>query len=235
MSRRDCACPQASHQHGSYLAYLADGCRCLPCRADMARNAQARRKRDAFGRSPWTTAAQSRQHLAALQRSGMGLKRIAEQAGIAHTTVARIAKVSPTSRVHRDTEKAILAVQPNLSPGAMVDATGSRRRLRALATIGYPSRHLGRLLGMSAPVHLVRVTSGKQPRVQLRTAQAIARLYDELCMTPYSPEDLHNRLAATRTRNMAHAAGWAPPLAWDEGSIDDPRARPRSWRRKPAG
>lgn len=32
---RDCACPQARHQHGTYAAYNKCGCRCRSC-ADAA-------------------------------------------------------------------------------------------------------------------------------------------------------------------------------------------------------
>jgi predicted DNA-binding protein (UPF0251 family) len=50
------------------------------------------------------------------------------------------------------------------------------------------------------------------------TAARVARLYDLLSMRP-GPSPIAKRRAL--------AKGWAPPLAWDDDTIDDPRARAR--------
>ena len=54
-------------------------------------------------------------------------------------------------------------------------------------------------------------------RVQRRTAEKVARLYDELSMVA-GP--------STRATTEAKRKGWAPPLAWDEEDLDDPAAKP---------
>lgn len=97
-----------------------------------------------------------------------------------------------------------------------VDATGTARRLRALAAIGWPMLTLSRRLGGATREYAGQIVNNRQ-RVRTRTATAVANLYDELSMT-LGPSQ--------RTRNAAKAKGWPPPLAWDDETIDDPSARP---------
>jgi hypothetical protein len=61
------------------------------------------------------------------------------------------------------------------------------------------------------------VQAQKSSRVHRGTAGQVARVYDELAMTP-GP--------STRARDAAARRGWVPPLAWDDDEIDDPQARP---------
>lgn len=99
---------------------------------------------------------------------------------------------------------------------ATVPAIGTRRRLQALAALGWSQREIARRLDVTqAQVHLWATDTGPT-FVLATTAAPIAALYEQLCMTP-GP--------AARTRAYAAAAGWAPPLAWDD-DIDDPAARP---------
>ncbi len=99
-----------------------------------------------------------------------------------------------------------------------VDATGTRRRIEALACIGYSARAVAHHAHVS-PMALSFVLSGAHGRVNKATAQAIASTFAALCMTPAEPSR-----ASNRARNAAHRAGYAPPLAWDD--IDDPQHRP---------
>ena len=95
-----------------------------------------------------------------------------------------------------------------------VDATGTRRRIHALMRLGWPADRLGAHLAVSgAAVREWTYTS----KVRRSTAARVAELYDRLCWTP-GP--------STKTRARAVAAGWPPPLAWDDDTIDDPKARP---------
>jgi transcriptional regulator with XRE-family HTH domain len=125
----------------------------------------------------------------------------------------------PTRRIRPRHAAALLAVQPALdvlADGALTDATGARRRLRALAALGWPASHLARQLGMN-PVAVRTLMRGDRQRVTVATARKVAALYDRLWNTPGPSE-------ATRAR--ASRAGWPVPLAWDDESIDDPDARP---------
>jgi hypothetical protein len=97
-----------------------------------------------------------------------------------------------------------------------VDATGTRRRLQALAAIGWPTTHLATRLGTSQ-----RSVQRwyHQRTVQRSIAERVAALYEALSMIP-GPN------LAARTR--AHAAGWVPPLAWDDEVLDLPSGQPCS-------
>lgn len=98
-----------------------------------------------------------------------------------------------------------------------IDGTGTARRLQALAAIGWGATDVADQLGYSeaSRSHLARLRHAE--RVNVRTAAAIRELYDRLSMTP-GPSQV--------TRRRALEAGYAPPLAWDEHSIDDPDAEP---------
>jgi hypothetical protein len=77
-----------------------------------------------------------------------------------------------------------------------VDATGTRRRVQALAR---------RLAGGQVPPDF---------------ADRVRRLYDQLWnVTPVG-------LAADRARAAARRFGWVSPLAWDDHEIDVPAATP---------
>ncbi len=97
----------------------------------------------------------------------------------------------------------------------MLNAVGTRRRIQALSAIGWTYGDLAERLGVtrSAVHHL----TDERPRIEATTARRITALYDRLSMTP-GPSAI--------TRARALAAGWPPPLAWDDDTIDDPTAKP---------
>lgn len=101
---------------------------------------------------------------------------------------------------------------PDRPSTGWVDATGTRRRLQALATLGWSRAELARRAGL-APGAL-RITGR---RVHATTAEVVGQLYDALCMRP-GP--------SPRAAARAHRQGCAPPLAWEGRDIDNPRHRP---------
>ena len=92
------------------------------------------------------------------------------------------------------------------------------RRVRALARIGWANRRIAAVAGVSEAV-IWDVQSGLQPTVAARSAAAIRAAYTEMENSPA----LSSR-GATRVRNRAATAGWAPPASWED--IDDPDALP---------
>jgi hypothetical protein len=100
----------------------------------------------------------------------------------------------------------------------LVDATGSRRRIQALAALGWPYRRIAEVGGFeSAQVYtLTRATV-----VHKDTAAKVAAVYDRLSMQVPRPSS-----STTRARKAAARKGWLPPLAWDDETIDDPAAEP---------
>lgn len=100
-----------------------------------------------------------------------------------------------------------------------VSVVGTARRVRALWAIGHNSATIGAVAGMSADQ--VHQTTRRPLWVSLATAEAVKRAYDALSMTPGTSEE---------TRGRAQRAGYPPPLAWDDESIDDPTVSPRRGR-----
>lgn len=98
-----------------------------------------------------------------------------------------------------------------------VDSTGTGRRVRALAAIGWSHALLAERLGVSRS-RVQHLASDLNAIVYLSTADRVQRLYDELSMTP-GP----SRVARLRAARSGHPS----PLAWDDDAIDDPKARPR--------
>lgn len=94
----------------------------------------------------------------------------------------------------------------------LIDPTGTRRRLQALAAIGWRKADICARLGFHPRALDFTVPVKTMPA---RKAARIAQLYDELSMIPGPSEE---------TRRRAAAKGWSPPLAWDD--IDDPASRP---------
>jgi hypothetical protein len=96
-----------------------------------------------------------------------------------------------------------------------VDSTGFRRRVRALQAIGWSINQIAIRLGVPRGALSAKLVNGT--RVYKATNERMIAVYDELSMTA-GPEIRSVRAAAKH--------GWAPPLAWDEGAIDDPDAEP---------
>lgn len=211
--------------HG-YARYRLDGCRCYVCGWANAQYYDDRNRRIAAGTwQPFTDAQPVRDHLAALAAAGIGTRRVAELAGINRKTVLSLLNGRrgnpPGTRIRRETADAILAVEPGpaeIAPKAIVDGTGTARRIQGLCCIGWSLNQQARRIGWLVSNYAL-VAKGHP--VTAATARLIAGLYDQLSMTPAAPG-----YSSTRARKFAAGKGWAPPLAWDDDTIDDPRARP---------
>jgi hypothetical protein len=234
-----------SRPHGTRARYVhgpgpgrGPGCRCEACTAANRRAAGQRDRQIIYGRwQPYVDAGPAREHLQALSAAGVGWKRAAELAGVSTGAVSKLlyggpADRPPTRRIRPETAAAILAVRPaagQLAPSALTGSTGTRRRLQALVATGWSQARLARELGLTganfgAMMRRDQVTAG--------TARAVSELYDRLWNQLPPEQDQRTRIAASRARRYAAARGWAPPLAWDDDVIDDPRGRPaESWKR----
>jgi transcriptional regulator with XRE-family HTH domain len=214
--------------------YKLDRCRCVPC-TDAAANAERRRRLDAhIGAAPRRVdAGPVRAHIAELQAQGLGYRRVAALAGLSASTIAKIinrdpsrADGAPQLRVAPETAQRILAVRASLdvvSDGAVVDGTGTLRRLRALHARGWSRRGLAARLGVehNALAHIERTGTASG-----RLARAVRDLYEELWDQAPPSATPRERAAVTRTLRWAESHRWAPPASWDDDRIDDPAARP---------
>lgn len=232
--KRDCQCKQARHEHGTRQAYVIDGCHRRPCRDANAEVMRTQSRLKAYGRYDVgrVDAEPVRQHIANLMTYGIGMKRIAALAGVSNATLGKIMygdrtrNMPPRARTERRVAEAVLEVQQileNLAGGQIVDGTGTARRLQALVTIGWPQSQLAQMAGFErsnfGPVVLGR-------NVTAATARKVQAIYNQHWNDPQTGHDWHTRTAATRARNYAKARDWAPPLAWDDETIDDPTATP---------
>lgn len=223
--------------HGTRACYAA-GCRRPEC-TQANREAWATRNRMVlYGTwQPYVDAGRAREHLRALGAAGVGWKRAAVLAGVSNGSVSRILYGGPGARppcrrIRPETEQAILAVRPDpaaLAAGALVDVTGTRRRMQALVAIGWSQARLAARLGLT-PANFGSMLGRSQ--VTAATVRCARALYDELWDTPPRETDRRTRQSASRARNYAAARGWPVPMAWDDGTIDDPQATPAGdWQR----
>lgn len=201
--------------HGEPACYNA-GCTCPPClRAGTARMKRWRLDKSR-GIDKVVTTDRVREHIAELRAAGMTTRAIAEAGGF--YSLHKLHDIIRSERVLRRTEARILAINYSDAkrPSDLVDVTGTQRRLRALATQGWSPTDLGRRAGLNPKV-LRAVRAAATPRILAGTRDAVVTLYDELW---------DQRGPSTRTSAYAARAGWPPPLAWDDDTIDDPDATP---------
>lgn len=217
------------------------GCGHAEC-LDANRAYQRRQRRlKAYGRwAPLVDAEPVRRHVRELQAAGIGIRRIAELSGIGPRSIGHLLYgrpadgLAPAKRVKPTTAAAILAVRPSLeayAPHAKVDATGTRRRIEALCAVGWSIARQARELGMDdSTVYRFLQTKG----VEAVSAIAVRDLYERLWDQPPPEETKGDRIASGHARGNARRRGWAPPMAWDDESIDDPSASPEGAGYKPA-
>jgi hypothetical protein len=220
------------HVHGTRAAYVAHKCRCPTCQASNRVYAEHRNRAKVYGRwDPYLDAGPVRAHIRQLAACGMGRRRVAALAGVADSVVTSLLfakRGKPVLRVRRETADRILAVAVDLAPSAVIDGTGTRRRLQGLVASGWSQAALAARLGWT-PGNFGTLIHAD--RVLVRTAGAVGAVFDELGLVAPPAGTPHRRASVTRARRHAEARGWAPPLAWDDGSIDDPAAFPGDWRR----
>ena len=211
-------------KHGTSTAYLQHACRCDACRTAHARRQKRYRLDRVRGVQRLVDAQPLREHVDKLTAAGMSQWDITIAAGWSSRNA--LADAYRRARVTPATLARVLAVQapPVSRRNGYVDATGSRRRLQALAVMGWPTRSIARELGNLDPQTYQYIQSGRTKTIRRRTAQDIAELYDRLW---------NQTGPSARSAELARAKGWVPPLAWDDECLDDPAAKPHAGRWSP--
>lgn len=216
--------------HGEYSCYTSRKCRCPKCMTGASRYAKNRTLSQATGRwQPWSDAQPVREHVEKLRASGIGIEAISVMAGVADTTVSGVI-YDGRDRVRTRVAEKILAVQPSLDAlpdRVKVDSTGTRRRIQALIVIGWTPNSIASRLGFERQT-IRKILNGTLVRAS--TARAVRVLYDQLWDTFPPNEARYERASVSRARNFAAAQGWVSALAWDEHTIDDPKAKPKGVR-----
>ncbi|MFJ9448197.1 hypothetical protein ACIRRH_41235 [Kitasatospora sp. NPDC101235] len=213
----------AERPHG-FTRYVTDGCRCYTCgwaRHQYQVRLNTLKANDQW--QPYVDAAPARTHLQQLQAQGLGLRRIQELSGVDRASLQKI--LHGRSKIRPATARAILRTRPALNdyaPAAIIDATGTTRRLQALVAAGWPFAYLAARLGRTRGNFSSLL---RRARVQAHTARAVCDLYVELWLTDPATRGADPE-AMARARTCAASNDWAPPGAWDEDTIDDPAAAP---------
>lgn len=170
----------------------------------------------AAGRARYVDAEPTRARLAELAAAHVPIRALARAAALSDTGVKAILDGSRThvqqltaARVEKTSLRGIYTEQPT----GHVPRVGAVRRVQALMAMGWSHHELDR----AGVPNTARLLTGTGNLVTAQRWREISELYDRLSMIPGpSPQ----------TRGWAKTLGYAPPLAWDEDTIDDPRARP---------
>ena len=170
----------------------------------------------AAGRARYVDAEPTRARLAELAAAHVPIRALARAAALSDTGVKAILDGSRThvqqltaARVAKTSLRGIYAEQPS----GHVPRVGAVRRVQALMALGWSHQELDR----AGVPSTARLLTGTGNLVTIQRWREISELYDRLSMTPGpSPQ----------TRGWAKTLGYAPPLAWDEDTIDEPRAQP---------
>lgn len=214
--------------HGTVSRGKHHKCRCDPCRQAYAAYQRNRRRQKAYGRwQPLTDAEPARQHLRTLMAAGISYYRVADMIGIDYAQLTGLLYTKGNrparQRIRTTTSALILAISPTtpIAP-QRVDATGTRRRIQALAVMGWPQTRLARLMGRTGGTLGELITAD---HVYATTADNVARLYRNLRVADPETHGV-SHTSAERTRTRSRRRGWHGPLAWTEATIDNPTAEP---------
>lgn len=118
-----------------------------------------------------------------------------------------------------------------MSPSAI----GARRRITALFFNGWSPRSLAAATGLPEAV-FARTPTDLQRRTPPETLARIGEAYERLwnASPPKSTEG--ERAEAELFADHARSVGWAPPMAYDDDTMDDPDGGPaEGWQRVRAG
>ena len=160
--------PTSTREHGTYVKYVIDLCRCEDCRRANREYVRRLNKRRAYGGEyyGWTNAEPARQHVLALMSSryrgasdGIGLKRIAKLSGVPNGSLSKLiyggpGNRPPSRRIKLETERKLLAVRPleeNLAGGAVVEAGPVWRMVDELVGFGVPKARIAEAIGQQGP------------------------------------------------------------------------------------
>jgi hypothetical protein len=219
--------------HGRLSTYTHHKCRCLKCTVRMNAWEANRRRQKAYGRwQPYVDAPPVRAHVNNLIDAGMSWPQISAASGVHIKVIENLllgagSGRAPSRRLRPDNAQALMTVPvPAIPPAdgaAITDATRPRRELQALVASGRPLRFLARRSGLDLHT-VVNIVHGRGP-VRAGTAHTIHVLYGQLWDADpradgIRPHDIR------RAQQTAAARHWAPPLAWDDDTINDPAAVP---------
>ena len=199
---QDQACIRARHA-------VWTTCRCTRCIVDVRRIKKVQ-EHGRYRRVPSTAAWDV---IDRLRTAGWTSSAIASATGIPESTVTHAVRRGRDGWAWGPRHSAAIINHGTPTTG-QVGAYGSRRRLQALAALGWTLDALTARTGLGFTT-LAAIRSGVTTRVGVTLANQVAAVFDELHMVP-GP--------SIRSRQHAASQGWVSALAWDD--IDDPAEVP---------
>lgn len=169
----------------------------------------------AHGRRRYVPAIDTRAKLQELVDARVPVRAIARASGLSDTAVAHIVD-GRHEQVQRQTAERIASLTLNevyARAAGSVPSVGAVRRVQALMALGWRK---GDLEAEGVPTGQLVMRS--RELISVEGWRQVRDVYDHLSMT------LGPSQAA---RDRAAARGYRPPLAWDDETIDDPRATPQ--------
>lgn len=229
--------PECTIKHATWRCYVDHQCRRPECREAWRVYGATRNRQIAYGRiavDHYVTGSHARAHLEQLRTDGMTIKQISRESGVAPVTISRILD---GHRTRESTQATLLAIEPGRreitdeTPDmALVNSAGTRRRLRALVVCGWTGSRIAERLGCSATNVNLALRKGEDDPTVAHFARTVRDLYEDLWDKEPPCANRHEEARLVQISTAALERGWAPPMAWDEESIDDPAARPAEWR-----
>lgn len=223
---------EAPH-HRSLTCVKEYRCRRPECRARSADYDRTRNRLVAYGRwQPLIDAEPARQHVRMLGSFGIGWQRACRLSGVSNGGMSRLLYGDygrgrgPSKRIRTETADRIYTVRAdisNVADCAVVDGTGTRRRLQALVAQGWPQLQLAHRMDLE--FHTVNELVNGADSVIGSTARATQTLYNRLWNVDPASRSIAPRYI-TQAKRIARFKNWAPPGAWDDEYIDSPSATP---------
>lgn len=207
-------------RHGEFRGYhqhLRDGeDPCEPC-DEARRRYQRRRYKMAARGMPRRVPIGDKIHarLVDARLHGMTQQEIAKAVGVSPSCVSRYIR-NPDHLV--STKTWLKLARFHRRP--VLTTTGTIRRIQAMHHLGWGCAAIAREAGCCKET-LTELIRGRDLAGH-RLRESIAAVYDRLWSTPCTDSPR----VTTRAKGRAARSKWAPPLAWDDDTIDDPKARP---------
>jgi DNA-binding CsgD family transcriptional regulator len=155
------------------------------------------------------------EHVRRLLAQNLTVTQIAREAGLEPSTIRRLAVGQ--KRVLRGTAQKVLGVPVGVRVSlGDVPAFGATRRVRALYALGHLNWQIAEVAGVSRDT-VCALAAASWPTIKVAADDGIRAAYNELSMRTGT---------SWKTRRLAERNGWAPPLAWDDDTIDAPCAVP---------
>ncbi len=207
--------------HGQTGFARTHRCPCELCRVAVRTYDKRLRFEKAYGVTRRVNPDRAREHCRRLSLRGVSFGQIAQATDgkVAQNQVARLVeghKGVPVQYVWRATAEALMAVtyEDCLVYDGKVHAFAVKRRLEALMYMGYGTVEIAEGLGVTTD-NVARLLA--RDVVKRSTVKKVANLYDRWWRIPGPSE---------RARWRAYRNDYCPPMAWDEGALDDPFAEP---------